>query len=322
MASSNEEVVTGLDGLAVERAPQVSLAARARALYELGKPNLSGLVVISGVLGFYLGSGGARAFDWARCLHFAAGTALTAAGACALNMYLERDLDRQMRRTRGRPIPSGRVSAESALVFSVVTFCLGLAELAIFTGPIPALLSLATLLIYAFVYTPMKRRGPVSIWIGAIPGAIPPVMGHAAVQGEIGAGGLALFAILFTWQFPHFLALAWMYRDDYARAGFRFLPEAPRGGGSASSLDPGARTGRNIALGCLALITASVTPWLIGTAGVLYLVGALLAGAAFLLPCVRVALDPSNDRARAAFIASVTYLPMLLALLVLDRVVG
>ncbi len=246
-------------------------------------------------------------------LHLVLGMALTAAGACSLNMYIERDIDRLMRRTRVRPIPSGRVSARGALAFSLGTFTVGVVELAVFCGPYPAILAAATLVIYAFIYTPMKRRGPISIWIGAIPGAIPPVMGYAAVTGEIGVPGLVLFAILFLWQFPHFLALAWMYEDDYARAGFHFLPEPP-------GQQAGIRTARAIVLGCAALIVASVLPTALGMASWLYGVGAVLAGVVFLIPCLRAVIEQTHARARGAFLASVTYLPLLLALLVLDRV--
>jgi protoheme IX farnesyltransferase len=307
MASSQEECIV------LEAPSELSIVDRARAFYELGKPNLSGLVVVTGILGFYLASPGFASIDWWRFLHLVAGTAMTAAGACAVNMYIERDLDAVMFRTRHRPIPSGRVSPREALIFAIAAFAVGFVELAIFCGAYPALLSLFTLLVYAFVYTPMKRKGPISIAIGAIPGAIPPVMGFATVRGELGLGGLALFAILFLWQFPHFLALAFMYRDDYARGGFRFLPE---GAGAER------KTGLAIAIGSALTIAASTLPVVLGLAGMIYLAGALLAGLAFLLPCVRAARKMTAGRARAAFIASVTYLPALLALMLLDRVLG
>jgi heme o synthase len=311
MASSHEEVATAIDGLAVRARTSSSIIERARAFYELGKPNLSGLVVISGILGFYLASSGIAAIDWWRFVHLIFGMALTANGACALNMVLERDLDALMRRTRTRPIPSGRVPAGEALMFAIGAFAIGFVDLAIFCGVYPALLSLVTLLIYACIYTPMKRHGPIAIVIGAIPGALPPVMGWTAVQGEVGAGGAALFAILFFWQFPHFLALAWMYRDDYARAGFRFLPRDDASG---------ARTGRAIVAGCALLLVASILPFALGLAGWVYLAGALIAGAFFFAACLRVGRECTSDRARAAFLASVTYLPALLAMMVLDRV--
>lgn len=299
MSSSQDEVV----GTAIV---PLSVASRARAFYELSKPNLSFLVVVTGVLGSYLASSGLGSIDALRFLHLMVGMMLTSSGACALNEYIERDLDAQMRRTRTRPIPSGRVGAREALIFSLTAFTVGFVELFVFTGWMPALLSLFTLLVYAFVYTPMKRRGPVAIAIGAIPGAVPPVMGWAAVRGDIGAGGLTLFAILFLWQFPHFLALAFMYRDDYARAGFRFLPQK--------------HVGSTIAFGSVLVVATSLLPYALGLAGLVYLIGALLIGVAFIVPCARAGLELTAVRARSAFIASVTWLPALLALMLLDRV--
>ncbi len=287
--------------------------SRLRALYELGKPNLSALVVITAVLGFYLASPEGHPLQWVRLISLVLGTALTAFGACALNMVLERDLDRQMLRTRGRPIPSGRVTAEQALLYSGASFASGFGILALGAGLIPALLSALTLVVYGLIYTPLKRRGPVAIAVGAIPGAIPPVMGWAAVTGEVGWGGLALFAILFCWQFPHFLALAFMYREDYARAGFRFLAEGD---------EDGAVTGRQIAIGCAVLLLCSLVPALLGLTGHLYLLGALVAGALFLAAGIGVARRSSLANARRAFFASITYLPALLALLVLDRLLS
>jgi heme o synthase len=312
MSSSQDEVVgtaIAASSVAVNRASiLISILARARAYYELGKPNLSGLVVITGIFGFYLASSGLASIDGVRFVHLVIGMALTAAGACAANMYIERTLDAIMVRTRHRPIPSGRVSARDALIFSVLTFAVGFAQLFVFCGPIPALLSLFTLVVYAFVYTPLKKKGPLAIAIGALPGAIPPVMGWAAVRGEIGAGGLALFAVLFLWQFPHFLALAFMYRDDYARAGFRFLPEP--------------HTGMAIVVGCALTVVASVMPYALGLVGLIYLLGAIASGAFFFAVCRRAALELTAARARSAFLASVTYLPALLALMLLDRVIN
>lgn len=285
-----------------------SIAVRIRAYYELAKPNLSGLVVITGIFGFYLASAGLLSIDGWRFLHLVSGMALTAAGACAANMYIERHLDAIMMRTRSRPIPSGRISPKEALIFSIAAFAAGFAQLFVFCGPIPALFSLFTLIVYAFVYTPMKKKGPIAIAIGAIPGAIPPVMGWAAVRGEVGTGGLALFAILFLWQFPHFLALAFMYRDDYARAGFRFLPEP--------------HTGSAIGVGAALTVLASALPYALGLAGTIYLAGAIASGAFFFWVCLRAARDLTASRARSAFLASVTYLPALLALMLIDRFVG
>lgn len=288
-------------------APSTSIADRARAFYELSKPNLSFLVVTTGVFGFYLASSGIASIDGWRFVHLVFGMALTAAGACAANMYIERNLDAIMVRTRNRPIPSGRIAPREALVFAAIAFAIGFVELFVFCGAEPALLSLFTLAIYAFVYTPLKRKGPIAIAIGAIPGAIPPVMGWAAVRGEIGVGGLALFAVLFFWQFPHFLALAFMYRDDYARAGFRFLPAHP---------------GAAIVTGALLTLIASELPFVLGLAGRVYLAGALVSGACFVCVCLRAAVELSAPRARSAFFASILYLPVLLILMLLDKAIG
>lgn len=285
-------------------------AVNARALYELGKPNLTLLVVITAVLGFYLGID--DVVRWDRLVMLIVGTALTSAGACALNMFIERELDALMPRTRKRPLPSGRVSPEVSLFFALMTLSWGFGTLAAFCGPIPAVLSLVTAGIYAFVYTPLKRRGPISIWVGAIPGAVPPLMGWATATGSIDWGGLSLFLLMFCWQFPHFIALAYLYREDYRRAGFRFL---------AADDVHGAQAGRHIALGCAALVVASWLPVALGLAGAVYAVGVTLVGLWFLKLCLQTALQMTGKRARRAFLASITYLPVVLALLVLDRLI-
>ncbi len=291
-------------------ATSLSPGARARAFYELSKPNLSALVVVTAVLGFYLASSAVPGTDWIRLAYLVLGTALTAAGACTLNMVLERDHDARMRRTRGRPIPSGRVSAGEASAFAVVLFVWGFADLAIFCGPWPAILSLISGGVYAALYTPLKRKGPVAVWIGAIVGALPPVMGWSTVTGEIGLGGAALFCILFAWQFPHFLALGFMYREDYHQAGFRFVSQDAR------------RVGRQVAVGCGVLLAASLAPLALGLLGPVYGIGAVIAGGLFLIAGVRFAASASPSQARSAFFASITYLPVLLALMVLDRLLG
>lgn len=237
------------------------------------------------------------------------GTSLTAMGACAANMCREAEIDAQMVRTRSRPLPSGRVKDTEAFAWALGTFLIGFAFLYVFTGPLPAFLSLATILLYAFVYTPAKRVGPVSIWIGALPGAIPPLMGWSAVTGGLEPGAFALFALMCTWQFPHFLALAYMYRDDYARGGFRFLPE----------VDTEARTGRHIGLGAAATLGASLLPSLLGLTGPAYLIAAVGAGLFFGLRCLRAARRLTAKSARGAFFASIIYLPVLLVAIVVDR---
>ncbi len=302
-------MATAIPRIAVR--PRISL--KVGAFYELAKPNLSALVVLTSAFGFYFASRGVGSIDWAACLHLILGTGLTAAGACGINMVAERGSDAQMHRTRRRPIPSGRLTPKEALFFSLAVFLLGFLDLLVFCGPYPAALSFLTMVIYAGVYTPLKTQGPLAIWVGAIPGAIPPVMGWTAVQGEIGLGGWVLFAILFAWQFPHFLSLAFMYREDYARGGFRFLPEN----------DPdGKRTGRQIAVGWVVLLLVSTTPTWVGLAGNIYLVGAVLCGLTFTWIGLRTARACSLQNARSSFLASVTHLPLLLALMILDGLLG
>ncbi len=285
------------------------LLIRARAFYELGKPNLTLLVVITGLLGYYLAVGSIGAIDWLAVVALVAGTALTSMGACALNMYIERDIDCSMTRTEGRPIPSGRITAEEGLAFSLLTFVWGLGILAVGNNLLVALLSLGTGLLYAFVYTPSKRWGPISTWLGAIPGAVPPVMGWAAVTGEIGMGGVILFVILFAWQFPHFLALAFMLKDDYDKVGFRFLP----------TNDPtGKRAGRQMFIGTLVLLAASVVPTGLGLTGWIYAAGAVVIGLIFAAVAVKACFGCQRPRALRVFLASISYLPALFALIVLD----
>lgn len=284
--------------------------AKLRSMWELGKPNLSLLVVVTAVIGSFLAS---TAYpdeaSWLEAFMLVVGTALTAMGACTANMYREAEIDARMNRTRGRPIPSGRVQETEAFAWGLGTFLIGFAFLYVFTGPLPALLSLVTTLIYAFVYTPAKRIGPISVWIGAIPGAIPPLMGWATVTGRLDLGAFALFGLMFTWQFPHFLALAYMYREDYARGGFRFLPEE----------DTARRTGAHIGWGTVAVFVSSLAPAALGLTGPVYLLVAVLAGLGFMVRGLQAARNLTVKTARGAFFASIIYLPVLLVAIVIDR---
>lgn len=285
-----------------------------RAYYQLTKPNLSALVMITGVLGYFLH---APTIDVATLLHLVVGLWCTSGGAGALNMVIERDLDRRMRRTQVRPIPSGRLRAGQALAFGVGLFTLGFVELWLFTHVHTALLALATLVLYVAVYTPLKARGPLAIAVGAIPGAIPPVMGWAAHDGSMGTPAWILFALLFAWQFPHFLALAWMYREDYARAGFDFLPRGDRGADELERL--GRRTGYRMLIGALLLLPVTLALVPLGGAHALYGVGAAGLGVWFVARASRMVRAPGMASARATFFASIIYLPLLLAAIVLDR---
>jgi protoheme IX farnesyltransferase len=279
-----------------------------RDLVELGKGGITGMVVVSTAAGMLLAAQGP--LPLALWLHTLLGTALVAAGASALNQVVEREHDALMRRTARRPIPSGRMHPDVALLFGVTIAVAGMLELALAVGLLPALLAAATLAGYVFVYTPLKRMSSLSTLVGAVPGAMPPLIGWAAVEGRLGVGSWALFALLFFWQLPHFLAIAWMFREDYARGGFPMLPVVDPGGAS---------TGRQAALYNLALIPVSLTPTLLGLAGGIYFFGALLLGVLFLACGVAMALDRGRRSARRLLLASVTYLPILLVLLVFDR---
>lgn len=278
-------------------------------LAELVKARLSGLVVLTTAAGFYLGSVGP--VDWIRGIHTLVGTGLLAAGAAALNQYLERDADALMERTRGRPLPAGRVTPAVALLFGAGCVAVGLAWLVWWTPLAGAALGALTLALYLGVYTPLKRVSTLNTVVGAVPGALPPLIGWAAASGGTAPGGWALFALQFFWQVPHFLAIAWLYRDDYARAGFKMLPV----------VDPdGERTGLQSIGHCLGLLTASLSPFVLGVAGSTYLAGAFLLGTAMLGLAVRFARRLDRPAARGLFLASVLYLPVVFGLMVLDRV--
>jgi protoheme IX farnesyltransferase len=244
-------------------------------------------------------------------LHALLGTALVACGASALNQFLERDLDARMRRTENRPLPSGRMTPDTVLVLGVLFSVAGLVYLAAGVNVLTSFLGAVTLVSYVFIYTPLKRVTTLNTLVGAIPGAIPPLMGWTAATGEISAAGWSLFAILFIWQLPHFMAIAWVYREDYARAGFKMLPV----------IDPdGGKTAAHAVCHSIGLIPVSLFPALLGIAGAVYFCGALLLGIIFLFFAIQFSRQLTADRARNLFIASIVYLPVLLGLLVLDKV--
>jgi len=285
------------------------LRFRSLSIYlELTKPRLTSLAVITSFLGFLLASRGA--IDPGRLLILLAGTALIGGGAGALNQYLEREPDGRMTRTRNRPLPSGRLQPESALTFGVVLSISGLVLLTFFSDPLAGALAALTLGSYLFLYTPLKSRSAICTLVGAIPGALPPLIGWAAARGTLGLGAWLLFAILFLWQLPHFLAIAWTYREDYARANFKMLPVLDPDGGS---------TGRQIALYCLALVPVSLMPTLFGLAGSAYFLVALVATLAFMGCGLTTAWVRSASAARRLFVASIVYLPVLLTAMTLDR---
>ncbi len=277
---------------------------------ELTKPRLTSLAVITSFVGFLLASRGA--IDLGRLLTVLIGTALVGGGAGALNQYLERDPDGRMNRTRNRPLPSGRLQPESALVFGVALSVAGLLLLTFGSDPLAGVLAVLTLASYLFLYTPLKSRSAVCTLVGAIPGAFPPLIGWAAARGSLGLSAWLLFAILFLWQLPHFLAIAWTYREDYARANFKMLPVLDPEGGS---------TGRQIALYCLALVPVSLMPTFCGLAGSVYFLVALVSTLAFVGCGLRTAWVRSASAAHRLFVASIVYLPAILIAMTLDKVI-
>jgi protoheme IX farnesyltransferase len=282
---------------------------RAADFVSLAKPRVVLMVALTTLVGYYLGA--STDLDYLRVLHVLLGTALAAGGSLALNQFFERDLDARMLRTRTRPLPDGRLQPGEAAAFGTLMTVGGLAYLWVTTGPGAAAITAATAALYLGVYTPLKRVSPLCTVLGAVPGALPPVTGWVAARGELGVGAGVLFAILFLWQLPHTLAIARLYRDDYARAGIRVLPVVDPDGGS---------TERQIVTGCLALHAAGLLPTLVGLTGGVYFFGALLLGALFLVVGAAQALKPSVPAARRVVIASIIYLPLLLALMALDKV--
>lgn len=276
---------------------------------ELFKARLTFLVLLTTLVGFYLGSRGV--LDYLRMLHTMLGTALLAAGASALNQLLEKEYDAKMRRTQDRPLPSGRMQPQTVLWIGVATSAAGLVYLATAVNALTSFIGVCSLLSYLFVYTPLKRVTWLNTAVGAVPGALPPLMGWTGARGQLSGEGWALFAILAFWQLPHFLAIAWIYRDEYARAGFKMLP----------GIDPhGERTARQAVSHTLGLLPVSLCPFAFKLTGPFYLFGALVLGLAFLWFAIRFARQLTISRARHLFYASILYLPLLLAAMVLDKI--
>jgi protoheme IX farnesyltransferase len=283
-----------------------------RHYIELTKPRITWLILMSTGVGYYFGikhPWGSPA-DWALLLHTMIGTGLIASGTAALNQWYERASDSLMRRTASRPLPMGRMRPRQALWFGIALAVAGFVELAWGVNLLSALLGAFTMGAYLFLYTPLKQRSHLSTVVGALPGALPPLMGYAASFGGLNTEAFTLFLILFVWQFPHFLAIAWMYREDYARAGIRMLPVVEPDGSS---------TARQIVLYASTLIPISLLPVVLRMSGKIYLAGALALGVWFLYTGVRVAFDRTNARARNVLLASVIYLPLIYGLMVLDR---
>jgi protoheme IX farnesyltransferase len=276
--------------------------------FALTKPRLNLLVVLTSAAGYYLGAPVAP--SWLAMAPAVAGTALVAGGAAVLNQVYERDTDALMRRTRLRPLPDGRIQPEEARVFGASLAVAGLVLLAFTANATAAALAATTLVIYLVIYTPMKRQSPASTLVGAIPGALPPLIGWAAARGSLSAGGWALFAIVFLWQIPHFMAIAWMYRDDYRSAGFPMLPV----------VEPdGRRTGRQAVIYAVALLPVSLVPTFVGVSGQTYLAIAVVLGLGLVALAINFASARTDGGARALFFGSITYLPLIWAAMILDH---
>ena len=290
------------------RTAEMTLSTRANAYVTLTKPDVSFLVLITTAAGYYMGVRGP--VNWLHMLHTVFGTMLIAGGTAALNHYIERDSDRYMRRTASRPLPSGLLQPPEVLYFGLALCVAGAVDLCFSAGLLAGGLGAATSVSYLLAYTPLKRKTVWATFVGAFPGAIPPMIGWVAATGSLDRGAWLLFAILFLWQFPHFHAIAWMYREDYARAGILMLPV----------VDPqGTRTFRQIVLFAIALVGVSLLPAVMGLAGMLYFFGALVISTALVQVCLWAAGSRSNSRAKWLMHATVLHIPLLLALMVVDK---
>jgi protoheme IX farnesyltransferase len=285
-----------------------SEASRPALYLALTKPDVSFLVVMTTVAGYALGTRGP--LDWLRMAHTVFGTTLIAAGTSALNHYFERDTDALMRRTASRPLPSGQLSPREAFWFALSLIGFGTLYLALATNSLATMLGVATSVLYLCAYTPLKRRTTLATFVGAFPGAVPPLIGWAAARGSLNIEAWVLFAMLFLWQFPHFDAISWVYREDYKRAGIKMLP----------TVDPeGTRTFREILMTAALLVPVSLLPAVTGLAGARYFFGAVVLGLMLVEVCLWAAASKTNSRAKWLMHATVLHLPVLLGLLIYDK---
>jgi heme o synthase len=284
-----------------------SVSEKLAAYFELTKPRIAFMLVLTSAAGFYLGS---HTFNWILFVNAMFAITLLAFGVAALNQYIERDIDKLMTRTENRPLPSGRLSSLEALIFGSVLCISSEIYLYFAVNPLTALLGLAVIVGYVFLYTPLKTRTSLSTAIGAIPGALPPLLGFTAASNEISLGAWVTFAILFVWQFPHFLAIAWMYREQYAKAGILMLPV----------IEPeGKITARQIVAFAVILLPISISAYFIHLAGVFYLIGAVILGIWFLYESIKMARLKTDAQARKLLRVSVIYLPLIYLLLALNH---
>jgi heme o synthase len=308
---ATEPILTVLD-LPVVRRPRVERSTLLSDYWTLTKPEVNFLIVITTFAGFYLGCAAAwRDFPFVRAVNALLGTLLVASGTGTLNQYIERRFDAQMRRTARRPLAAGRLRASTVLWFGIALSVIGGAYLAVAVNVLASLLALGTLLSYLFFYTPLKRKSPLCTLVGAFPGAMPPLIGWAAASGQLSFGAWTLYSVLFLWQLPHFMSIAWMYREDYARAGYLVLPHDERARARLVNWQT--------LLPLLALVPVSLFPALISKSGASYCIAAVLLCAGFLYYGARFALRKSNSSARQLLAASIIYLPSLFVLMILLR---
>lgn len=294
IAAAASQTITGREKLA--------------AYVVLTKPRIALMLVITAAAGFYLGT--ANRFDWLLFVNSMISIALLAFGVATLNQYLERDTDLLMKRTAIRPLPSGKLSSAQALVFGILLCFAAEIYLAVFVNFLTAILGLTVIVGYVLLYTPLKTRTTLSTLIGAFPGAMPPLMGWTAAANEVSLGAWALFWTLFLWQFPHFLAIAWMYRAEYKRAGILMLPV----------VEPAGKiTAKQIVIFAVLTLLISLAPFFLGLAGLFYLIGAVLLGSWFLFAGIDFARTKSDEKARRLLKVSVMYLPLLFGLMVLNK---
>ena len=294
--------------MSTTRSAELTLLERANAYIALTKPDVSFLVLITTAAGYYMGVRGP--VGWLHMLHVVFATLLIAGGTAALNHYIERESDRYMRRTASRPLPSGVLQPKSAFVFGITLTIAGAVYLYFTAGALASGLGVATCVSYLAAYTPLKKRTVWATFVGAFPGAIPPVIGWVAATGTLDRGAWILFGILFLWQFPHFHAISWMYREDYARAGIKMLPVVDR---------EGRRTFRQIIWYSVALVGVSLLPAVLGLAGVIYFFGALVVCTGLVQVCLWAASNKTNARAKWLMHATVLHVPLLLGLMVFDK---
>ena len=293
---------------AIENDKVIGVKEKAAAYAELTKPRIAILLVLTAAAGFYLGTSGS--FNLLLFSNFIIATTLLAFGVATLNQYWERDLDGLMDRTATRPLPTGRVTPNEALIFGIVQCVIAEAYLLLAVNPLTALLGLVVIVGYVLVYTPLKTRTTASTAIGALPGALPPLMGWTAATGEITLVAWALFTIQFLWQFPHFMAIAWMYRADYAKAGILMLPV----------VEPEGRlTGRQIVMFSIMLFPVALAPFFLNLSGLIYLIGAAVLGTWFVWVSVQAAIAKTDKKARMVLLVSVIYLPVLFIFMVADK---